>query len=152
MEIIKLVDGTERESYSTKETAEIIRKALKVAFPGIKFSVRTKYGSCYSATDISWTDGPTQEQVEWVTSDYTSRSFDGQTDSTNYHSQTFNGRLVKFSGWVNVRRHTSDALLALAARQLGIEQRHDYEADQMIYRRAYHLRADGLYVTLKAAL
>src|SRR6185436_13773425 len=99
-----LLDGTTRTDYTTKETAQLIREALKAAFPGFKFSVRTSYASMTSSTDISWTDGPTQPEVDRVVNAFTSRGFDGMTDSNTYHNQTVNGQAVHYSGWVHTAR------------------------------------------------
>jgi hypothetical protein len=120
-----LTDGTQRTEYSTKETAQAIRAALKKAFPGVKFSVRTSYASMTSSTDIRWTDGPTQPEVERVTGNFTSRGFDGMTDCTTYHSQIVDGRKVQYSGWVSCQRETSAALLERAIARYNVE-RADY--------------------------
>lgn len=109
-----LTDGSERLSYTTKETAQLIREALKRAFPGFRFSVTTSYASMTSSTSIKWIDGPTEPEVEHVTGRFTSRGFDGMTDSTTYHSQEFNGHNVSFSGWVHLRRDVSVVLLEKA--------------------------------------
>lgn len=58
-----LIDGSTREHYTTKETAQLIREALKAAFPGFRFSVTTSYASMYQATSVRWTDGPTEDEV-----------------------------------------------------------------------------------------
>lgn len=50
--------------YTAKETAVIIRKCLKEAFPNTKFSVRI---NGFNAVRISWTDGPNIAQVESIT-------------------------------------------------------------------------------------
>jgi len=70
-------------SYSTKETAALIRKALRAAFPGVKMSVTMSRGTGYGYMDISYTDGPTTAAVDAVTRRFRSESFDGMTDSTN---------------------------------------------------------------------
>lgn len=148
--MIHLVNGSQKLQYSTKETAQFIRRALKATFPNVKFSVTTSYGSCYSATDVRWTDGPTQAEVELITERFTSRGFDGMTDSTTYHDQVFNGQRVKFSGHVNVTRRESETLMALAAKQLGHEyDPNAYDTNQDIYRRARHLHSNGVHITLK---
>ena len=49
---------------STTETAKIIRQELAKAFPGIKFSVKSKSYSGGSSIDVGWTDGPTPKMVE----------------------------------------------------------------------------------------
>jgi len=110
-----LVHGGSRTEYNTKETAEAIRLALKTAFPGFKFSVRTAYASMTSSTHVRWTDGPTEAEVERVTNGFTSKSFDAQDDSTHYHEQqTPDGARVQYSGWVTLRRNLSAALLTRA--------------------------------------
>ncbi len=111
----QLTHGGTRTEFSTKETAEAIRQALKIAFPGFKFSVKTSYASMTSSTTIRWTDGPTEPEVEHITNQFSSKSFDGQTDSTHYHDQTAaDGSRVQYSGWVHTRRTFSPALLTLA--------------------------------------
>lgn len=153
------------KQYTTKETAQFIRAALKTAFPGVKFSVRTSYASMTSSTDVTWTDGPTQAEVEQVTNRFTSTGFDGQTDSTTYHDQDFGGERVRFSGWVHVTRKTSKELEARAyarvCRERGIEPRedgqfwNDYRNDgndtiwSLTGRLLSKMRPNGCVVTLK---
>jgi hypothetical protein len=69
----------------TKDAAVMVRKALKSAFPLVKFSVRISRYSGGSSISASWVDGPTEKQVEAVTSPYGGRGFDGMTDSSTYH-------------------------------------------------------------------
>lgn len=52
---------------STVDTAKEVRKALKVSFPGVKFSVRAR---AYSSMAVSWIDGPTEFEVEKVTRNF----------------------------------------------------------------------------------
>ncbi len=113
-EIQETVSGGTRTRYSTKETAQLIRLALKQTFPGVKFSVTTAYASMTSATSIKWTDGPTEPEVELVTNRFTSRGFDGMTDSSTYHEQIVDGQRVSYSGWVTTRRDLSASLLQRA--------------------------------------
>lgn len=56
-----------------------VRTLLKKAFPAVKFSVRK--GACYSSLYVSWTDGPTVEQVKAVTGAFKNGHFDGMDDS-----------------------------------------------------------------------
>jgi hypothetical protein len=114
---LSLVHGGSRLEFTCKETAALIRQALKAAFPGVKFSVTTAYGSMTSSTNVRWTDGPTEPEVSRVTVRFTSQSFDGSTDSTNYHDQIVNGQRVSYSGWVHTRRELSADLLELALRK-----------------------------------
>lgn len=137
------IDGREVTSYTTTETAAFIRAALKAAFPGVKFSVRTSYYSMGSSVYVGWTDGPTTPEVERVTDRFTSKSFDGSDDSTHYHSQIVDGREVEYSGYISTSRSHSDALVELAKRRaelLGIDN---------IYEVLHVLRPNGCRVLLK---
>ncbi|MCG2807668.1 MAG: hypothetical protein L6413_05300 [Coriobacteriia bacterium] len=68
-----------------KETNSLIRGELK-RFGAAKFSVR---GSSYSggaSTDISWVDGPPEDEVKAAARKFAGASFDGMTDMKSYHS------------------------------------------------------------------
>lgn len=79
---------------STKETAALLRQALKAAFPTTKFSVRKGTGTGSSWIDVSWTDGPTVDAVDAVTNTYRGRQFNGMTD--NYDELP--NQLIAFAG------------------------------------------------------
>lgn len=64
------------EYIPAKDTAKLIRKQLKLRFPGIKFSVRSDHNSI----NIGWIDGPTGKQVEEVTNGFSGGGFDGMID------------------------------------------------------------------------
>ena len=68
------------ENLTCAETAKLVRKDLKKHFPTIKFGVRSDSYSIGAAIRINWTDGPTEDQVESVTSVYESKGFDGMID------------------------------------------------------------------------
>ena len=53
--------------YDVTEAARKVRKILKANYPGHKFSVRVSRFAGGSSADISWADGPTQQQVEKLT-------------------------------------------------------------------------------------
>jgi hypothetical protein len=59
------------------EVAKLARAALKEAFPGQKFSVRTAHGT---TLQISWTDGPATHAVNEVVDRFAGEGFDGMTD------------------------------------------------------------------------
>ncbi len=69
---------------TVKETAAALRKALREAFPGVKFSVRMATGTAYGWLSLSWTDGPTSAQVRKIAANFESERFSGMDDS--YHS------------------------------------------------------------------
>ena len=66
--------------------AKNIRRELKDTFRSIKFSVRSDSCSMSDSVRISWTDGPTEEQVQNIVNKYQEGSFDGMDDSYNYNS------------------------------------------------------------------
>ncbi len=68
------------EYLSRAETAKLVRKILKTAFPGTKFSVRSDTYSGGASVDIRWTDGPNREAVESVVKHYEGATFDGMQD------------------------------------------------------------------------
>ena len=78
---------------STKDTAKMIREALKAEFPTTKFSVRSSIYSGGSSINISWTDGPTQSQVDQIGKRFEGASFDGMIDLKSYHNS-----LITFPG------------------------------------------------------
>lgn len=65
---------------SCAETAKLVRAALKRAFPGIKFRVRSRS----SAIDVGWVDGPTAKEVHAITDPYAGAGFDGMIDMQYY--------------------------------------------------------------------
>lgn len=54
------------EYVPVKEAAKQIRAALKAAFPGVKFSVRSHTYSGGSSVSVHWTDGPHRAEVDKV--------------------------------------------------------------------------------------
>lgn len=61
--------------------AKNLRTELKRAFPAVSFQVRTEKYSGGNSVNVSWTDGPTREQVEKIANKYAGGTFDGMTDS-----------------------------------------------------------------------
>jgi len=54
------------EYVSVTDTAKLVRQALKEAFPGAKFSVRSHTYSGGSSVSVHWTDGPQRAEVDNV--------------------------------------------------------------------------------------
>jgi hypothetical protein len=65
---------------SCAETAKLVRNALKPAFPGVKFSVRSSTYAGGASIHIGWTDGPQEAEVDKVVQPYAGSSFDGMID------------------------------------------------------------------------
>lgn len=72
---------------SAVEVAKNMRKDVKKHFPGVKFSVRKSSHNCIN---ISWTDGPTQEEADQVLQRYQEGNFNGYTDSYDFSRSPFN--------------------------------------------------------------
>jgi hypothetical protein len=72
-----------RRDFSVKETGQEIRKALRAAFPGVKFSLRGSRGTGYGWFSLSWVDGPTTREADAVCNGFRSSYFDGMDDSTH---------------------------------------------------------------------
>lgn len=95
------------------ETANILRKALKEAFPCVKFSVRSKSYSMGASIDVSWTDGPTAREVEAITGRFSGATFDGMTDYKGGKVHEFNGEQVHFGAdFIFCYRTMSDAFVS----------------------------------------
>lgn len=114
---------TTTRTLTVKETAAALRKALKAAFPGVKFSVVMSRGTAYGWMSCSWTDGPRTEDVNAICAMHTDRSWNGMTDSydsTNGAAVTENGQVITFSCCgINTHRHISDAAIAWASEATG---------------------------------
>ncbi|QNE46133.1 hypothetical protein F1C58_03880 [Glaciihabitans sp. INWT7] len=65
---------------STKDTAKLVRGALKSAFPGVKFSVRMSSGTASAWMRVQWDDGPTTREVDAITTRFEGRKFNSMTD------------------------------------------------------------------------
>lgn len=68
------------EYLSCAETAKLVRAALKKAFPGVKFSVKSHVYAGGASMRVGWTDGPSSKTVEAVTNPYAGGGFDGMID------------------------------------------------------------------------
>lgn len=66
-----------------------LRHGLKVTFPGVKFSVRGSRGTGYGWTHVTWTDGPTEQQVSGVCEQYFGSRFNGMHDGYDSTGNTF---------------------------------------------------------------
>lgn len=64
--------------------AKNCRIELARAFPGVKFSVKTRRFSGGDAMDVSWVDGPCSKQVDPIVDRYSAGSFNGMDDSYTY--------------------------------------------------------------------
>lgn len=94
-------NGITTRSYTTAGTAQLIRVALKKAFPDVKFSVTSDVYSQGSSVRIAYKDGPAEAQVREVYAPYKSGSFDSSQDMYVYKDKLTTveegGKLVRIS-------------------------------------------------------
>lgn len=94
------------------ETAKLIRTALKEAFPGVKFSVKSSVYSGGASININYENGPTCSQVKSVVSVFEGSYFDGMTDYKGSNYTSLNGEEVRFGAdFVFVTRKYTKAFL-----------------------------------------
>ncbi|MFP3709724.1 LPD29 domain-containing protein [Paraburkholderia sp. SIMBA_009] len=98
------------DKYSGKLAAANMRIELKLAFPGVKFSVRK---SQYGSVSVQWTDGPTTAQVDAVCLKYKAGHFNGMEDIYENDIKPWH---EVFGGvdYLNTSREESPALIAKA--------------------------------------
>lgn len=103
------------ERLSPADTAKQLKRELREAFPGVAFSVRLSRGTGYGYCYVSWTDGPSDREVDAITSRYETQGFDGMTDSTySIKAEVANSGLRG----VSTTRNQSEASKAAAAAEL----------------------------------
>jgi hypothetical protein len=81
-----MVREVQKEYLSCAVTAKLVRGALKRAFPGVKFSVRSHVYSGGASIDVRYTDGPTKAAVEAITSQFAGGGFDGMIDMAFHYN------------------------------------------------------------------
>lgn len=69
--------------------AQNIKTELARAFPGIKFSVKSESYSGGDSINVSWIDGPTDEEVKKITDKYQESDFNGMEDIKEYRHTTW---------------------------------------------------------------
>lgn len=97
------------------QTAAIVRKALKEAFPGVKFSVKSKTYSMGASMSVAWTDGPNIAQVEAVTNRFEGSYFDGMQDYKGSRYHMMDGEQITFGAdSIHTWRDYSDTFVSRA--------------------------------------
>ena len=96
--------------------AENIRRELKRAFPGIKFSVRSSVYSGGDSINIGWVDGPTAAAVDRISDKYEAGKFNGMDDSYTYSRDIHAvwGDTFGDAHYVFTNRHFSDKAITWA--------------------------------------
>ena len=105
--------------YTCAETAQFVRKALHSAFPGVKFSVRSRTYSGGASIDVTWTDGPSSEGVEAIVGRFAGATFDGMIDLKEYREALVNGQRVHYGAdYVHTQRYLSGSYLRAVAERV----------------------------------
>ncbi len=93
--------------------AKNMRTLLKAAWPKVKFSVTGSSFSGGNSIRVSWTDGPTSDEVDKIVDRFSPGWFDGMTDSYNYRTSPWS-ELFGSAKYISTSRDYSDALVAKA--------------------------------------
>ena len=100
---------------TVSEVAKLVRRSLKEAFPGVKFSVRSKSYAGGSSIRVKWTDGPSEPAVKAVVERFEGGYFDGMTDYKGSYIHELNGKRVDFlCDFIFTERRYSDAVYSAA--------------------------------------
>jgi hypothetical protein len=134
---------TKTRSLTPAETAKLVRRALKDAYPAVKFSVRTRTYAGGASVSVEWTDGPTNQQVEATAKLYAGATFDGMTDMKSYHDTLMStedgAELVRFGAdFVSCQRRLSEKFRAELEREIA-----DFTSEPYNPTAAYHAAALG---------
>lgn len=87
--------------------AKNIRTELKHCFPNHKFSVTSESFSMGNAIRVSWTDGPTTNEIKNITEKYVYGTFDSMTDCSG-RKQTFCEGFYGEAKYITQSRKISD--------------------------------------------
>jgi Large polyvalent protein associated domain 29 len=137
---------------SAAETAVLVRKALKSAHPGIKFSVRSRTYAGGASVNIGWTDGPTDPQVQQTARLFAGATFDGMTDMKGYHDSLLStedgAEVVHFGAdFVQTHRTLSDEFRAELENEIA-----EFTGEPYDHSKAYHAAALGSTIDEPATL
>ena len=128
--------------------ASNIRRQLKRKFPDVKFSVKSESYSGGCSVDVSWTDGPTSDQIAEILNPYQYGNFDGMTDCYNHNENNNWGETFGDAMYVHGHRHLSGETIKTVAKDMGFDvnlteygsielsANIDDSIEQMIYREA----------------
>lgn len=96
-------------------TSAAIKAELNKEFAGVKFSVKSDSFAGGNSVDISWTDGPTTEQVEKFSGKYQYGSFNGMED---IYENTNSREDIPQAKYVQEHRTISDEIIKTIAAEL----------------------------------
>ena len=107
------------EYISCADTAKLIRKSLREAFPDVRFSVQSRTYSGGASISVGWIDGPNPAMVESITRRFRGSYFDGSIDYKGSVFHMLNGKQVRMGAdYVTSRREYSDDFMQKAIAQV----------------------------------
>lgn len=109
-----LVPLAQGEYASAKAGAANLRRHLKHAFPGIKFSVRSDTFSGGDSIDIKWAMGPTVKEVEAISNRYQEGHFNGMEDIYEHDHENVWPAFFGGAKYVNACREDGEAYNTIA--------------------------------------
>jgi hypothetical protein len=113
--------------------ATAIREELKKYFPNVKFSVKSSNFAGGDSVGVTWSDGPTTEQIESITKKYAYGRFDSMQDLSY---SVYNDKLPQ-AKYVQTRREVSENINKVvfeALRKVFSDDTTDYEINNYKYR------------------
>ena len=92
-----------------------MRIELALAFPGVKFSIKSSRFSGGDSIDVKWTDGPTSDQVKHVIQRYEAGTFNCMDDLYTYRRDYWT-KAFGDAKYVMTNRRMSETAVAAAIR------------------------------------
>ncbi len=119
-----LIQARDKHGWSGERVAaENIRRELKRAFPGVKFSVTSK-GNC---VDVRWTCGPTVKQVKALVDRHQGGHFDGMQDLYESDPDSTFADVFGKAKYVSCQRDYNDDGLEVCWKQMADAYGLDYQ-------------------------
>lgn len=116
--------------FTCAETAKLVRKALKEAFPGVKFGVRSSTYSGGASISVQWIDGPNEAQVNDVAGKFKGAYFDSMIDYQGSVYHMMDGLQVRMGAdYIHLRRDYSDGSVGRAIATVYRKFRHHFDAE-----------------------
>jgi len=107
-----------------------IKRELQKAYPGIKFSVKSKSFSMGDDVNVNWELGPTTNEVQGLIDKYQQGNFDGMIDLYEYDHDPQREAFRKAHGetkYAMANRHIPDYVYDVIIRELCQRQRVPFE-------------------------
>ena len=116
IERLKTAPEYSRLSQEQKGVAQVtanIRKELKAAYPGVKFSVRVRHTD---SVTVIWTDGPKEDDIKTIVGKYRLGHFNSMEDIYEYCETPFN-KVYGGVSYLFTNREFSDVLTEKAIQE-----------------------------------